>query len=216
MRLKNGEAGTGERFMAALLAAAMVVYWVPAGVHAAETPARLAEIQGSIFAADGLTAVSGVSVKAANLETRQVYTSGATSQDGAYKLTGLPDGTYDLAVQTGDGLYVADVLVEAKSSQPTLVSLALSPQLAAAAPEDEGEEQPGEEEQTEMSEEEAEETTPAETPEPEQKKKKKKGPGFWRSPTGAAIVIVVGAGLVGAAANSVADDSSTNSITPNN
>ena len=121
----------GDRIVAAVLAVTLATYWIPATALASTAPVapatRAAEIRGSVFSGDGLTAIAGVSVKAANMETHTIYTSSSTGSDGIYKLTDLPAGSYDLAVQTPQGLFAADALVEAMEGRRTMVSLAIRP-----------------------------------------------------------------------------------------
>jgi len=193
---------------------AVASYWVPAAALAGGTQPVTTEIRGNIVSADGLTGIAGVSVKAANLETREIYTSNATAADGSYTLSDLPAGSYDMAVETADGLLPADAIVETTAGKRTMVSIALN---AAARADDEpqpgeGEGEKGEKDEKDKDKPKADEgqqegttETPAE-PEPEQKKKKKKGGGFWRRPAGATILIVAGAGLVGAIASSATDN----------
>lgn len=194
--------GLARQIGAATLVLAMSA--LPGLAVAGETGARsahaMAEIRGTILGADGLKAVEGAIVKAANMKTRAVYTSAATKADGGYSLSGLPAGSYDLAVEMPQGLFVSDALVQAQAGKKTLVSMALR----AAASQEEGEESQAEEGEKAEGEEGEQPAEPE--PEPEQEKKKKKGAGFWRSPWGAAIIIVAGAGLVGAAASSATDD----------
>lgn len=211
------KAGAFDRMVAAVLMVAIAGYCVPAGAMAATQPTRSAEIRGNVLSADGLRGVAGVSVKAAHLETRQIFTSGSTLQDGTYTLAALPPGTYDLAVETPQGLYVADILVKAEPGRSSMVSLALRP----AAPvqsdgqfdvqsdpnADQGQEGQKEGEKKADDAKEKEGQPPAQQPEPQaEKKKKKKGGGFWRSPGGAAICIVGGAVLIGAGASSATND----------
>jgi hypothetical protein len=199
--------------VAGVLMVAIAGYCVPAGAIAATQPARSAEIRGNVLSADGLTGIAGVSVKAAHLETRQIFTSGNTLKDGTYTLAALPPGTYDLAVETPQGLYVADILVDAEPGRSSVVSLALRP----AAPgqsdvqsdpnAEQGQEGQKEGEKKADDAKEKEGQPPAQPPEPPaEKKKKKKGGGFWRSPGGAAIGIVGGAVLIGIGANSSTND----------
>ncbi|HKY34082.1 MAG TPA: carboxypeptidase-like regulatory domain-containing protein [Candidatus Polarisedimenticolia bacterium] len=202
------KAGSLDRMVAGALVLALVAYCIPGPAFAAAAPAAgasaaavPAEIRGNVLSSDGLTVIPGVSVKAAHLETSTVYSSTKTGPDGVYSLGSLPAGTYDLAVETPEGLFAADTVVAVQAGHRTLVSLALRP---GAVRQDTPPEQPPAEGEEQKPEEEKPEETPAQ-PEPDQKPAKKKG-GFWRSPTGAAIAIVVGAGLVGAAANSAASD----------
>jgi len=211
------KAGALDRIVAAVLTVAIAVYWVPAASAATAQPV-LAEIRGSVLGADGLTAVRGVSVKAANMDTRQIYTSDLTGDNGSYRLTGLPAGSYDLAVSTPHGLYAADMLIDAAAGSRTIVSLALKPGAGAPAeepppppppppdpnaPPANPDEKPDEKKPDEKKpdEKKPEDKKPEAKPEPQEQKKKKKGNSFWRTPGGAAIAIVVGAALVGAAAS---------------
>jgi hypothetical protein len=204
----------GDRIVAALLTVTLAGTWIPSTALASTTlvapSARAAEIRGSILGADGLTTIAGVTVKAAHMATHQIYTSNLTGTDGTYKLSDLPAGSYDLAVQTPQGLFAADALVEAKEGRRTTVSLAIRadrqdppPQPPPDAPK-EGEkppEQKPDEKKPEEGKKEGEKP-----PEPQAEKPPKKGGGFWRSPAGAAIAIVAGAVLVGVAASSAVGD----------
>src|SRR5262245_10131886 len=105
-------AGVFNRFVAAVLTFAIDGYWIPARAFAAVDRPETAGIRGHVVGADGLTAVAGVSVKAANMETKTVFSSAPTGKDGVYSLKNLPPGTYDLAVETPQGLYAADSLID--------------------------------------------------------------------------------------------------------
>jgi hypothetical protein len=216
MRGVTRKRGTLDRSVALLLTLAISGYWVPASRAAIAQP-QFAEIRGNVLAADGLTAVAGVSVKAANMQTRQVYTSQPTGQNGMYSLQNLPAGSYDLAVETSHGLYPADTLVDANAGKRLTVSLALKP--VAAQPDENAKEDPpappkpeegtkDEGKKDEGKKDEGKKDEPATPPEPQPQKKPKKTGGFWRSPGGAAIVIVAGAAVVGFAANNAAGNSS--------
>lgn len=217
MRGVTRRAGAFDRFVAAMVAVTITGYWAPATMGATSQP-QLAEIRGIVLAADGLTAIVGVSVKAANMQTRHVYTSPPTNENGTYRLDSLPPGSYDLAVETPQGLYAGDLLVDTSAGKRTMVSLALKPgvqQQGQEGQQDQPSEPPkGDDKKTEegKKDEGKKEEQPAQ-PEPQQQSKKKKGGGFWRSPGGAAIAIVVGAVLVGAAANSAAGNSNEEPMT---
>jgi len=207
MQLVQRKASCFDRLLAAVLT--LSLSGIGGGLAQASSggaQASFAEIRGNILAADGLTAISGATVKAANLDTRTIYSSAITTQDGSYKLAGLPAGSYDLAVETPQGLFVADHLVAANAGKSTLVSLALKPESRDVQGPQEGRGEEKKPEEAKPEGEEKKDEPPAE-PEPEAEKKKKSGPGFWRSPGGAAISIIIGAALIAAAANSAADDS---------
>jgi len=187
----------GSRATAAILMLAVAGYWVPASSSAhADAPQATAGIHGVILSADGLTAVSGVTVKAANLETSKIYESARTGKDGAYELSSLPAGPYELAVETTPGsLYATDTTISAAAGRRTAVSLALRPEVR-----QEGEppkEEPPKEEPPKQE-------TPTE-PAPDSAQKKK-GTSFWRSAGGATILIVGGALVLGYGASALSSD----------
>lgn len=195
------KAGAFDRLMASLLTIAIAGYSVPANLFASTIPSDAAEIGGMILLPDGLTPITGVTVKAANLETKQIYSSEKTSQDGVYRLASLPAGAYDLAVETPDGLYASDAQVNIAPGKRQVVSLAIRTgaqeepaKPAEGQPAAEGEKPEGDQEE------------PATDPQPDQAKGKKKGPGFWRSPLGAGILIVGGAVVIGFAADAIVGD----------
>lgn len=205
-------ASTLDRLVSAVLTVTLVGYCLPAGAFASTERPPAAEIEGNVLAADGLTAVPGVSVKAAHMATRTIYASATTDEKGHYSLKGLPSGQYDLAVETSEGMYPANVFVNAQPGTRAVVSLALTP-----ADEDEGEEgEEGEEgdEDSGEGDEQGEGQGQGEGQEPPEPTaettQKKKGGGFWawlRTPVGAAVAIGFGALGLGVAANALADDS---------
>ena len=221
-----------HRIVAGVLSAALAGYQIPSTALAAaaassSTLPAVAEIRGNVFAADGMTALVGVSVKAANMATHTIYSGSATGADGLYHLSDLPPGSYDLAVQTSKGIYAADALVEARAGRRTSVSLAIRPdaqegqrQDPPKPPDPNAPEPPKKEGEGEKPpEQKPEEGKPADKPgEPEPQKPAKSGSSFWRSPAGAAIAIVAGAALIGVAANSAAggDDEDTPEMTESN
>ena len=220
MRGAVRKAGAFDRIVAAFLTMAIACYWVPATAAAVSQP-QLAEIHGNILAADGLTAVAGVSVKAANMDTRAVYTSTTTGQDGHYTLKGIPAGSYDLAVETPQGLYAANLLVDVDAGRRTAVSLALQPGVQQPPPptppaegQDKDKPKADEGKKDEGKKDEGKKDDKAKQPEPQEQKKKKKGGGFWRSPGGAAILIVGGAAVLGVAANAAAGNDNEEPMTP--
>ncbi|MGH9870472.1 MAG: carboxypeptidase-like regulatory domain-containing protein [Candidatus Polarisedimenticolia bacterium] len=198
---------------------AMTAYGMP--ISAAVAPgAQASEIVGNVLGPDALTAVSGASVKAAHTTTQKVYASQSTGADGVYKLSDLPPGSYDLAVQTSDGLFPADAVVEVMPGRRTMVSLAIRTDARqegdkpadpnAPPPADPNAPKPADPNAPKPADPNAPPAQPQggeKPPEPApQPPPKKKGGGFWRSPAGAAIAIVGGAALIGVAANSAASD----------
>ncbi len=174
-------------------------------------------LTGRIFVADGVTPRAGVVVKAANLSTSQVFTSTQTDGSGRYSLTDLPSGQYQIAVETGEGLYVNQDQVPVLQGRKTLFSLALSPSTAQENP---PQENPPSQEPPQAQP--PAQNPPPENPKPEEKKKEKgkkekspseqgteqkKGGGFWRSGWGVAIGLGGGAIILGLLADSIAGKS---------
>ena len=187
-----------HRFLVALMVVAALVVYGPVA-SAASSPTATVEIQGAVMASDGMTAVEGAVVRAAHMETRTVYESAPTSTNGAYSLANLPAGSYDLAIETSDGIFISDAFLQPEPGKKMVVFFALQPAdgSSKAEDEDDSEEEEGSGEQGEQGEED-----PPPDPEPKQQTKKKKTGGFFKTPGGAALAIVLTGGLLGAAANS--------------
>lgn len=162
-------------------------------------------ITGYVVMADGLTGVPDVNVMASNSETRQIYASGRTDEEGAYLLQGLPAGSYDLRIQMPEGIYATSESFEVAAGTRAVVSLSLGP-LAADEGEEDGEGEGEEGTEGEGSDEGEGDQEPP--PEPDQMEKDKGGGivDWMKRPVGAITTIVVSALIIGAIANSVADD----------
>jgi len=182
----------------------------------------LGYLTGRIFVADGTTPRAGVVVKAAHLSTSQVFASTRTDGSGRYSLAELPSGQYQIAVETGEGLYVNQDRVPVLQGRKTLFSLALNP--AAAQDNPPPPENPPAQPPAEAQPPTPEQQPPAETPKPEEKKpeekgkkektpaekegepSKKSGGGFWRSGWGVAIGLGGGAVVLALLADSITGD----------
>jgi hypothetical protein len=70
--------------------------------------ARPTSVHGRAVLVDGKTAAKGATVMAINLESREVFTSATTDSNGDYRISGLPVGYYDFAIESDGKLYVAD------------------------------------------------------------------------------------------------------------
>ncbi|PYS96028.1 MAG: hypothetical protein DMF50_06395 [Acidobacteria bacterium] len=85
-------------------------------------------IRGVLYEADGRTRLSGAKVTAVNVKTGKQYVSTLTGDNGAYEVTQLPGGTYDVVIDSGGTLFVADNLVDLGQSQSISLSFAVQPQ----------------------------------------------------------------------------------------
>jgi len=83
------------------------------------------EFVGKIQSADG-KAVEGARVLVYHLSTEALFTSEPTGRGGDFKLSELPYGYFDVAVETPEGIYVADQVVNLPPSGKATASLSLT------------------------------------------------------------------------------------------
>jgi len=89
----------------------------------AEPPVGLS---GTIFSGEPRQPVAGATLLAAEAGTGRVFSSTPTGKDGRFSLRELPPATYELAVQTGNGLYPTPGSVDLKVGQRQEILLALA------------------------------------------------------------------------------------------
>ena len=117
---------TVRRYAFSVFAAvAACLLLVPAAFAAA--PAGNVSLKGAVVRGDKATPVTGARVYAVHLDTKQVFTSAPSADKGDYQLTGLPYGYYDIAVETSDGLFLANRVINAPAGEKIEVSLVLGP-----------------------------------------------------------------------------------------
>lgn len=161
--------------------------WLALG-PAAVGPSRAADgagvVRGVLFREDETSRLPGAVVTAINVRTGRRYVSNHTGDNGAYEIAGLPAGTYDLAIEAADRLYVTDHLVELADAQRLYLSFAVQPGGGAA------EGPPGGEARMTF-------TDPSAVSQPHRPSAAKKK-GFWSSAGGITILSILVAGTVGA------------------
>jgi len=151
-----------------------------------EAAAGEAQLRGSISAQDGAS-VAGATIIAYHLSSEQIFRSDPMDGSGSFSIEGLPYGYYDIAVQTPDGLFVADQVVNLPPSGKAALSMTLSRGgTDASAPRG----FPGADE------------APVGVAMIDQKEKG----AFWKSPGGIAIIAGAGVVLLAAIALSGGDD----------
>jgi hypothetical protein len=91
---------------------------VPAAAQADQGGA----IRGVLYQADGRGKLGGAKVVVVDSRTGKQYNSGVSGDVGSYEVTGLPAGTYDLAIDIGGDIYVADNLIELAPGQKLSLS----------------------------------------------------------------------------------------------
>ncbi len=84
-------------------------------------------IHGVVYQADEKEKLAGAKVTAINVKTGKQYVSTVTDDGGDYEVGGLPAGTYDVAIEIGGAVYVADSLVDLNQNQHLSVSYAVQP-----------------------------------------------------------------------------------------
>jgi carboxypeptidase family protein len=84
-------------------------------------------IHGVVYQADEKSKLAGAKVTAINVLTRKQYVSNVTEDNGDFEIRGLPPGTYDLAIEVGVGLFVADNLIDLSQNQHLSVSYSVQP-----------------------------------------------------------------------------------------
>lgn len=115
------------RGMLTVAVAALLFLGAPAQQAFAAGTAGNVVIRGTVYIADTGEAMVGAKVYAVHLDTKQVFSSAPASGKGEYQITGLPYGYYDLAVETVDGLFLANRVVNAPAGEKVTLSLALGP-----------------------------------------------------------------------------------------
>lgn len=106
-------------------AIALLFVLVSIGTPAVADPAS-ATLSGVVRGSDGQAPLAGARVFAGDSATGEVFPSEPTEVDGTFEIHGLPPATYDLAVESGEGLYVIErpVVLDAGSEQAVGISVA--------------------------------------------------------------------------------------------
>jgi len=112
---------------ATALLVVLVLGFGPQSMSLAVGPTGNVVLRGAVVLAENGNAVAGATVYAVHLDTKQVFKSTASGANGEYQITGLPFGYYDLAVETTDGLYLANRVVNAPAGEKVEISLLLGP-----------------------------------------------------------------------------------------
>lgn len=117
----------GSLRLIAVLALAASLVPVPGLVPPARAQEGNAGVHGTLYEADEKEKLAGARVIAINVKTGKQYFSGVTGDNGDFDVIGLPGGTYDIAIEIGGSLFVADNLVDLAASQNLGVSYSVQP-----------------------------------------------------------------------------------------
>jgi hypothetical protein len=104
---------------------------VPLNALAAESAAKQppvgsGHIKGKVLDGSKKAPISGAIVRAYHLDTGRVFSSAPTATNGACEISGLPYGYLDLSVETADGTYVGNQVVNVPPSGTLVVSFSLT------------------------------------------------------------------------------------------
>ncbi len=83
------------------------------------------EIRGKVLGADGRPA-AGIEILAYHLATEELFAT-TTDGKGRFTLADLPYGYFDLAVRSGDGLYVSDQVANVSPTGKNAIVFRLQP-----------------------------------------------------------------------------------------
>ena len=112
----------GQRIVACVLITAICVVGLPVlGSHSS------ANITGTILRTDDGAPLAGATVKVARHSDARIFESAKTGIKGNYSLSDLPAGTYDIAVQTSQGLYVVNAPVALEPGEKLSLILSVRP-----------------------------------------------------------------------------------------
>jgi hypothetical protein len=166
----------------------ILLTFVPQGPQAQHTPPDAqgtSKIVGKVLDAKG-ERVRDARVLAYHLSSERLFSSQPSGGKGEYEITGLPYGYFDLAVETPDGLFVSNRVVNVAPAGTSALIFTVVPYQPATA--GSPRRHPGSD---------REPSGIAET------RDKAKGRDFWRSPKGVAVLAGIGgAGLLAIASGS--------------
>ncbi len=120
-----------SRGIAALLILALQLIYAPAWAAL-----QTASLSGRVLSADSQKPLAGVRVHVGDPRTGSVRSSAATAADGSFSVAGLPAASYELAIQSGSGLYVVPAPVSLASGESRNVHLAVQSQKMAPSPQE--------------------------------------------------------------------------------
>lgn len=120
-----------RRTMAAVVTISLVLgpgFVAPAHAQSAAEEIGHGAIRGTLYQADEKTPLAGGKVIAINVRTGRQFTSEPTTDNGAYSVTGLTGGTYDVIVEVGGNLFVVDNIVDISPGEGVSRSFSVQPQ----------------------------------------------------------------------------------------
>jgi hypothetical protein len=98
-----------------------------AAQSAAGNEAGHGSIHGTLYQPDEKGPLSGGKVTAINVRTAKQYSSNVTTDNGNYDINGLPAGTYDIVIEVGGGVFVADHILDIGPGEGVSKSYSVQP-----------------------------------------------------------------------------------------
>ncbi len=98
---------------------------MPRPAVAGEEPT--ATLRGTIYLEDERTPAAGATAIAISVRTHQTLRSNTTGSNGVFEISDLPAGTYDLALEIGGKVYVAETLIDLPPGSKKTISFAALP-----------------------------------------------------------------------------------------
>ena len=84
-------------------------------------------IHGTLYQSDEKAQLAGGKVTAINVRTGAKYSSNETTDNGNYDINGMPAGTYDVVIEVGGSLFVADHIQDVGPGESVSKSYSLQP-----------------------------------------------------------------------------------------
>src|SRR3989338_10225743 len=122
---------TARRVMAVVVTLSLGVgpgFAVPGAAQSPSPEIGHGSIRGTLYQADEQTALAGAKVTAINVRTGRQYSSEVTMEDGDFLVDGVPAGTYDVVIEVGGNLFVADHLVDLGPNESVSHSYSVHPE----------------------------------------------------------------------------------------
>ena len=114
---------TSRRPLALALALSLTI--LPLAVPAARADQTL--FQGRVLQKDGITPRHGVVIALVDTETREIFRSSRTGEEGAFRIANAPAGPYAVVAETDAGAFLAAEYVQLTNGENRPLALILRP-----------------------------------------------------------------------------------------
>ncbi len=120
-----------ERLMGKIVAVALItaLSWAVLPAATPSLPLTTGSIAGHVLSAQSKTPLAGVQVHVGDPQTGEIR-SAPTAADGSFTVAGLQPSSYEIAVQSDAGVYLAQGALRLDRGQARHVQVAVNPQIA--------------------------------------------------------------------------------------